>query len=148
MFTLCIHKLHILLFVMKKNSLRLIFNLYILQRIQSRPGISTLDLFRPHCQSSNLCMCQETSTKQKRSVMSVFLIKIFLFGEQSHVKTSLFGNENSFEWKCEWKRIYLIWIIECLLEEFFFLFFRAHKKGCWCVNHSKQGMYHCTWTQT
>lgn len=111
-----------------KNSLRLIFNLYILQRIQSRPGISTLDLFRPHCQSSNLCMCQETSTKQKRSVMSVFLIKIFLFGEQSHVKTSLFGNENSFEWKCEWKRIYLIWIIECLLEEFFFHFSELTKK--------------------
>lgn len=134
-----------------KKFLKIDFNLHILQRIQSRPGISTLDLFRPHCQSSDLCMCQETPTEQKRSVMSVFLIKIFLFGEHCRVKTSLFGNENSFEWKCEWKRINLIWIIKCLPEvnmKDSLLFFRAHKKGCGCVNHSKQGMYHCTWTQT
>lgn len=67
-----------LLFVMKRNFPRLIL-LYVLQRIQSWPGISTLDLFRPHCQSSDLCMCQETPTEQERSVMSVFLIEIFLF---------------------------------------------------------------------
>lgn len=75
-FTLCIHILTMLLFVMKRNLLKSIL-IYILQRIQSWPGISTFDLFRPHCQSSDLCMCQKTPTEQERSVMSVFLIEIF-----------------------------------------------------------------------